>query len=103
MIKKNEKHDDDYRDDNFRFGDDDDHRLDTDHKRDDGNDDHYIHRDGELIAAAQDPAHPHQMYFGAGNFATGYEIADNFKEHIELGLKVHVRQGPDSPCCYRPS
>jgi hypothetical protein len=99
MTKKNEQFGNDYRDDDFKYRDDDDHRSDNDHKRDDGNDDHYVHRDDTLIAAAQDPSHPGFMYFGNGNFASGYEIADNSKEHIELGMKVHERggTGADSP------
>jgi hypothetical protein len=46
-------------------------------------------------ANAIDPAHPGQMYFGNGNLATGYNIADNAREHVEVALKVHPRGGPD--------
>lgn len=59
-----------------------------------GNGEHgYIQRFGALDSNAIDPAHPGQMYFGNGNLATGYNIADNVKEHVELGLKVHERGG----------
>jgi hypothetical protein len=57
-----------------------------------GNDDTSVHRFGTLDANAIDPA-TGQMYFGTGNLATGYNIADNAEEHVELGLKVHLR-GP---------
>src|SRR6202048_5602944 len=59
----------------------------------DGNDDTFAHRFGTVDANAIDPAHPGQMYFGTGNLATGYNIADNAKEHVEVALKVHLR-GP---------
>ena len=64
-------------------------------RREDGNDDHFVHRFGILDANATDPAHPGQMYFGNGNLATGYNIADNVQEHVEVGLKVHPRGGAD--------
>jgi hypothetical protein len=63
--------------------------------REDGNDDSSVHRFGTVDANAIDPAHPGQMYFGNGNFATGYNIADNAEEHVEVGLKVHPRGGAD--------
>ena len=59
----------------------------------DGNDDGFVHRFGVVDANATDPAHPGQMYFGNGNLATGYNIADNAKEHVEVALKVHPRGG----------
>ena len=61
--------------------------------REDGNEDTSVHRFGTVDANAIDPAHPGQMYFGNGNFATGYNIADNAKEHVEVALKVHARGG----------
>jgi hypothetical protein len=61
----------------------------------DGNDDGFVHRFGIVDANATDPAHPGQMYFGNGNLATGYNIADNAQEHVEVALKVHPRGGPD--------
>jgi hypothetical protein len=61
--------------------------------RGDGNDDAFAHRFGTVDANAIDPAHPGQMYFGNGNLATGYNIADNAKEHVEVALKVHPRGG----------
>ena len=60
-----------------------------------GGDDHFLHRFGVLDANATDPSHPGQMYFGTGNLATGYNIADNAQEHVEVGLKVHPRGGAD--------
>ncbi|SHJ39813.1 hypothetical protein SAMN05444159_0511 [Bradyrhizobium lablabi] len=73
---------------------DNEHRDDGEHRgREDGNDDASVHRYGTLDANAIDPTHPGQMYFGNGNLATGYEIADNAKEHVEVGLKVHQRGG----------
>jgi hypothetical protein len=62
---------------------------------DEGNDDGFVHRFGVVDANATDPAHPGQMYFGNGNLATGYNIADNAQEHVEVALKVHPRGGPD--------
>ena len=59
----------------------------------DGNEDTSVHRFGIVDANAVDPAHPGQMYFGTGNLATGYNIVDNAEEHVEVGLKVHLR-GP---------
>ena len=59
----------------------------------DGHDDAFVHRFGTVDANAIDPAHPGQMYFGNGNLATGYNIADNAKEHVEVALKVHPRGG----------
>jgi hypothetical protein len=61
----------------------------------DGNDDSFVHRFGTLDANAIDPTRTGQMYFGNGNFATGYNIADNAKEHVEVALKVHPRGGAD--------
>jgi hypothetical protein len=61
--------------------------------REDGNDDGFVHRFGTVDANAIDPANSGQMYFGTGNLATGYNIADNAKEHVEVALKVHLR-GP---------
>jgi hypothetical protein len=61
----------------------------------DGNDDTFAHRFGVVDANAIDPAHPGQMYFGTGNLATGYNIADNAQEHVEVALKVHPRGGAD--------
>jgi hypothetical protein len=63
--------------------------------REDGNDDNFVHRFGIVDANAVDPSHPGQMYFGAGNLATGYNIADNANEHVEVALKIHARGGPD--------
>jgi hypothetical protein len=102
MTKRN-GYDDDFgndRDDNFRFRDDDDHRSDNDHKHDDGNDDNYVHRDGTLDSHAVSPSGG--MYWGSTDTPLNYEIADNRSEHLELGLKVHVRQGPDSPVVTDP-
>jgi hypothetical protein len=45
-------------------------------------------------ANAIDPATGY-LYFGTGNSATGYNAADNAKEHVEVALKVHSRGGPD--------
>jgi hypothetical protein len=71
-----------------------DHGGDGEHRgREDGNDDGFAHRFGTVDANAIDPATPGQMYFGNGNLATGYNIADNAKEHVEVGLKVHERGG----------
>jgi hypothetical protein len=36
-----------------------------------------------------------EMYFGDGNRPTNYNISVDDKTHIELGLKIHDRQGPD--------
>jgi len=89
------------------YGDNDDHQdQDQDQDRDnDGHhhhhhhhhhdDDAFVHRFGTVDANAIDPAHPGQMYFGTGNLATGYNIADNADEHVEIGLKVHPRGGVD--------
>src|SRR5258708_36063629 len=63
--------------------------------REDGNDDSFAHRFGIVDANAVDPAQLGQMYFGTGNLATGYNIADNAKEHVEVALKIHPRGGPD--------
>lgn len=60
-----------------------------------GGDDQFVHRFGTLDANATDPSRPGQMYFGTGNSAAGYNIADNAQEHIEIGLKVHPRGGAD--------
>jgi len=79
------------------YGDDDDrgeHDGHNEHRgREDGNDDAFVHRFGTVDVNAIDPAHLGQMYFGNGNLATGYTIADNAKEHVEIGLKVHERGG----------
>lgn len=98
-MTKHKGHDDDFgndRDDNFNYGEDRDHGDQGEHRgREDGNDDSFVHRFGVVDANAIDPSHPGQMYFGNGNLATGYNIADNFKEHVEVALKVHARGGPD--------
>jgi hypothetical protein len=76
------------------YGDDGEHRGDGDHRgREDGHDDDFAHRFGTVDANAIDPTRPGQMYFGNGNLATGYNIADNAKEHVEVALKVHERLG----------
>jgi hypothetical protein len=93
MAKKNIKGDRDDNDHNDDRNDDNDHG--NNGHREDGNDDHFLHRFGTLDANATDPSHPGQMYFGNGNLATGYNIADNAQEHVELGLKVHPRGGAD--------
>jgi hypothetical protein len=36
-----------------------------------------------------------EMYFGDGNLPTNYNISVDSKTHIELGLKIHYRQGND--------
>src|SRR4051812_25988763 len=36
-----------------------------------------------------------EMYFGDGNKPTNYNISVDDKTHIELGLKIHYRQGND--------
>jgi len=78
------------------YGDDRDDGDHGDHRgREDGNDDAFAHRLGTVDANAIDPTHPGQMYFGNGNLATGYNIADNANEHVEVGLKVHPRGGAD--------
>ena len=38
---------------------------------------------------------PGTMWFGHGNLPTNYNIADLNEQNIELGLKLHVRTGPD--------
>jgi len=82
--------DDDDRD-GHDYGED---RGDGEHRgHGDGDDDAFAHRFGTVDANAIDPAHPGQMYFGNGNLATGYNIADNAKEHVEVALKVHPRGG----------
>jgi hypothetical protein len=35
------------------------------------------------------------VFFGSGNTAANYNISVDSKTHIELGLKIHERQGPD--------
>ena len=35
------------------------------------------------------------MFFGDGNRPTNYNISVDTKEDVELGLKVHYRQGDD--------
>ena len=35
------------------------------------------------------------MYYGNGNFVTGFDIADNASEHVEIALKVKPRGGLD--------
>jgi hypothetical protein len=91
-----------YDEDNGQDHDDNDHSNDGDDNNngehrghEDGNDDGFAHRFGTLDANAIDPTHPGQMYFGTGNLATGYNIADNANEHVEVGLKVHPRGGAD--------
>src|ERR1700730_4529071 len=97
------KHDDDH-DNNNGHDDNNDHDDNGQHDGEDngngehegqGGDDHFLHRFGVLDANATDPSHPGQMYFGTGNLATGYNIADNAQEHVEVGLKVHPRGGAD--------
>jgi hypothetical protein len=83
----------DDRDDGNNNGGHNDHHNGRGHE--DGNDDQFIHRFGILDSNATDPSHPGQMYFGNGNLATGYNIADNAQEHVEIGLKVHPRGGAD--------
>jgi hypothetical protein len=87
MSNHKNNHDDDdfgYRGDRDR----DDHGV-RDHG--DGRDNDFVRSYGTVDTAAQDPSHPGQMYFGNGNLATGYNLADNTKEHLEIGLKVHER------------
>src|SRR4051812_39689247 len=36
-----------------------------------------------------------EMFFGDGNLPTNYNISVDSKSHIELGLKIHYRQGND--------
>src|SRR5262245_33296639 len=36
-----------------------------------------------------------EMFFGDGNKPTNYNISVDSKTHIELGLKIHYRQGDD--------
>jgi hypothetical protein len=36
-----------------------------------------------------------EMFFGDGNKPTNYNIAVDTKAHVELGLKIHYRQGAD--------
>ena len=36
-----------------------------------------------------------EMFFGDGNRPTNYNISVDSKTHIELGLKIHYRQGDD--------
>jgi hypothetical protein len=82
------------------YGDDHDRQ---DNRNDDGHcghhrhhdDDDFVHRFGPVDGNAIDPSHPGQMYFGSGNLATGYNIADNAEEHVEVALKVHPRGGAD--------
>jgi hypothetical protein len=83
---KNNHDDDDFSDHGGRDRDDD-HGV----KGHDGNDDNFVRSYGTVDTAAQDPSHTGQMYFGNGNLATGYNLADNTKEHLEIGLKVHER------------
>jgi hypothetical protein len=98
MTKRN-GHDDDFgndRDDNFNYGEDRDHGDQGEHRgREDGNDDSFVHKFGVVDANAMDPSRPGQMYFGNGNLGTGYNLADNASEHVEVGLKVHPRGGAD--------
>jgi hemolysin type calcium-binding protein len=39
--------------------------------------------------------HPGTMWFGTGNLPTHYNIADLNAQDVELGLKIHSRQGSD--------
>lgn len=61
----------------------------------------HLHQDhvgfsfGTLQGFLVNPA-DNQMWFGAGNFPTSYNITDNPDEHVLTALKVHLRQGPDS-------
>src|SRR6476469_9765550 len=36
-----------------------------------------------------------EIFFGDGNRPTNYNISVDSKTHIELGLKIHYRQGDD--------
>lgn len=38
-----------------------------------------------------------EMYFGSGNFPTNYNVETIADHDIELGLKIHYRQGDDIP------
>src|SRR6202022_4383882 len=77
----------DRQDDFSNFGED---NGDAEHRGgEERNDDSFVHRFGTVDANAIDPTRPGQMYFGNGNFGTGYNIADNAKEHVEVALKVH--------------
>jgi hypothetical protein len=61
-------------------------------------DDHSIGTlDPTTYQGAGDP-HPGEMWFnypGSGNLPTNYNISVDDKTDIELGLKIHERQGPD--------
>jgi hypothetical protein len=61
-------------------------------------DDHSIDTlDASSYQGAGDP-HPGTMWFnfpGSGNLPTNYNISVDSKTDIELGLKVHERNGPD--------
>jgi hypothetical protein len=65
-------------------------------------DDHSIGTlDASSYQGPTDPA-PGEMWFnynppppGSGNLPTNYNISVDDKTHIELGLKIHDRQGPD--------
>jgi hypothetical protein len=99
MSKNRGHHDDDNgndRDDNFKFGGDNDKGEGNGEHRghEDGNDDGFVHRFGIVDTNAIDPATGF-MYFGTGNPVTGYNAADNAKEHVEVALKVHPRGGAD--------
>jgi hypothetical protein len=83
----------DYNDDKNEHNE---HHEEKKQKHEDGNDDHFSHRFGDVDRTALDPA-TNDMYFGNGNHPTNYNIADNAKEHVEIGLKVHERGGPDTP------
>lgn len=53
--------------------------------------------DASSYQGAGDP-HPGQMWFnfpGSGNLPTNYNISTDTKTDIELGLKIHYRQGND--------
>jgi hypothetical protein len=53
--------------------------------------------DASSYQGAGDP-HPGQMWFnfpGSGNLPTNYNISVDDKSDIELGLKIHYRQGDD--------
>lgn len=61
---------------------------------------HDAHTIGTLDASSYnthgdaDPSND-EMWFGDGNLPTNYNISVDDKTHIELGLKIHYRQGND--------
>jgi hypothetical protein len=61
---------------------------------------HDEHKIGTLDQSSYDTkgtpsAADDEMYFGDGNLPTNYNISVDDKTHIELGLKIHYRQGND--------